>query len=769
MTGSAEIVDTALEAWVREGWLRELDRSLAVFVAQQSAQSQQSMQAQPPGQAPQADPLLLLATALVSHQLGRGHPGLDLAAALADPAGTLALPPADDVARPLAGAGTAPPPAPGEVLRALGLDAAQWAAGLSASPAVGAGAGATPLVLTGTRLALRRYWQHEQTVAQAIQARLERPAQPGVPWDGVRGMAAAPAAPGMGSLSAALPDLDTAAGRAALRAALDTLFPASSAAGPSGPDWQKIACALAARSRFAIVTGGPGTGKTTTVVKLLALLQYLALQHGGGRALRVRMAAPTGKAAARLNASVAQAVHRLPLAGLVALAPGCDEHALREAIPRAVVTLHRLLGARPDTRRMAHDARHPLPLDLLVIDEASMVDLELMARTCAALRPDARLVLLGDKDQLASVEAGAVLGGLCARADAGHHRPALADWLESVSGERVPPSLIDPEGRPLDQAVVALRHSHRFDPAGGIGRLAAAVNAGDFPTVRAVLGAALPDLAQVALPRARQDAGPAASQARAPGWSPDTSLRRLLLDGACDAFPGAGRDRVDRGRSVAPPVGLRHYLQLMQQRRPAPGSAQGGVDAWALAVLQAFGAFQLLCALRRGDWGVEALNERTALLLHREGLIAAAEGWYAGRPVMVTRNDHALGLMNGDVGIALAVPRSASASAAAAPDPASTLRVAFPAGDGSGGVRWVAPSRLQAVETAYAMTVHKSQGSEFAHAALLLPDHAGPVLTRELLYTAVTRASHWFTLALPLGAEGVLEAAVARRTGAAPG
>jgi exodeoxyribonuclease V alpha subunit len=151
------------------------------------------------------------------------------------------------------------------------------------------------------------------------------------------------------------------------------------------------------------------------------------------------------------------------------------------------------------------------------------------------------------------------------------------------------------------------------------------------------------------------------------------------------------------------------------------------------------------------------MNARVAALLLREGLIPAAEGWHAGRPVMVTRNDHALGLMNGDVGIALAVP-----------GPAQVLRVAFPAGDG-GGVRWIAPSRLQAVETAYAMTVHKSQGSEFAHAALLLPDHPAPVLTRELLYTAVTRASHWFTLALPAGAEDVLESAVAWRTGGAPG
>jgi exodeoxyribonuclease V alpha subunit len=805
-------VEATLEAWVRQGWLRELDRSFADFVAGPSALALQ---------APVSEPLQL-AAALASHQLGRGHPGLDLAEVLSDPEGTLGLPPPDDDARPAAAAARARLPGPAELVRALGLDAAGWADALRPSPAVGDGPGTTPLVLVGTRLALRRYWQHEQTVAAAIEARVRPAPEPVAPireshpqrpvfspsplagegsgrggnpetsapsplagegqrdrGEGSRTLAPRSVFPGLQSvapvslqgshpgpsLAAApvaavaptlLPDLDAPAGQAALRAALDLLFPPPRAGAAEGPDWQKIACAVAARSRFAIVTGGPGTGKTTTVVKLLALLQHLALQHGGGRPLRVRMAAPTGKAAARLNASVAQAVQRLPLAALVA---GGDAQALRAAIPTAVVTLHRLLGARPDTRRLAHDARHPLPLDLLVIDEASMVDLELMARTCAALRPGARLVLLGDKDQLAAVEAGAVLGGLCARADVGHHRPAQADWLLAATGERVPPSFVDPAGQPLDQAVVALRHSHRFDPAGGIGRLAAAVNRGDAEGVRAVLAATPPDLACVRLPGAarREGGAPAGSTAPPGAW------RSLLLDGACEAFPGAGLDRSDRGRAVLPPVGYRHYLQQMRALQPAAGSAQAALDAWALAVLQAFGAFQLLCALRRGEFGVEALNARTAALLQREGLIPTAEGWYAGRPVMVTRNDHALGLMNGDVGIALAVSDPAAAAAPGAAAAASRLRVAFPASDGGAGVRWVAPSRLQAVETAYAMTVHKSQGSEFAHAALLLPERAGPVLTRELVYTAVTRASHWFTLALPAGAEEVLDEAVARR------
>jgi exodeoxyribonuclease V alpha subunit len=175
-------------------------------------------------------------------------------------------------------------------------------------------------------------------------------------------------------------------------------------------------------------------------------------------------------------------------------------------------------------------------------------------------------------------------------------------------------------------------------------------------------------------------------------------------------------------------------------------------DDWARAVLDAYGAFQLLCAVRKGPQGVERLNQRIAAMLHAAGLTPAASGWYLGRPVMVTRNDYGLGLMNGDVGITLQLPAEGQ----------WRLRVAFPTGDGSGGIRWVLPSRLQAVETVFAMTVHKSQGSEFGHAALVLPERMGRVLTRELVYTGITRARRRFTLAT-VGGLGVLEEAVQRR------
>ena len=200
--------------------------------------------------------------------------------------------------------------------------------------------------------------------------------------------------------------------------------------------------------------------------------------------------------------------------------------------------------------------------------------------------------------------------------------------------------------------------------------------------------------------------------------------------------------------------GYRHFLDVLRRRKPAATATQEAMDAWARMVLEAFGAFQLLCAVRRGPAGMETLNAQVAAFLHAEKLLPADHGWYLGRPVMVTRNDYGLGLMNGDVGITLALPVPGGARNEWA------LRVAF--ASGSGTVRWVLPSRLQSVETAYAMTVHKAQGSEFAHAALVVPERMNRVLTRELVYTAVTRARSLLTLASMGDGTQVLDEAVRR-------
>jgi exodeoxyribonuclease V alpha subunit len=664
--------------WVERGWVRRLDAAFAGFLWQE---------------VPDASPLLIFGALLASHQLGMGHACLDLAAALQEPEFTLALPP--EGAQPLPSGSLSR--YPGQLLQDVTLP--QWLAALDEPRLVGAGSGGTPLVRVGERLYLRRCWQYEQDVNDGIAQRLRRNT----------------------ILQDALP-------AAALRAGLDILFPAAR----NQTDWQKLACATAARSALTIITGGPGTGKTTTVVKVLAVLQAMALdglttQPGqAARGLRIRLAAPTGKAAARLGESIAGAVSSLALDGIA------HAQAVRDAIPKRVSTLHKLLGSRPGTRKFRHDADNRLALDVLVVDEASMIDLETMAALLQALPPSGRLIMLGDKDQLASVEAGAVLADLCARAQEGHYTPATAAWLEQVAGQRIEEGLIDAAGLPLDQAVVMLRHSHRFAAESGIGTLAAAVNAGD------VRGAS--EFWKRGDTHVRKVSGTQCGEA----------LRKLVLDGGADAPVSA-----DDGKRV----GYTHYLHVMNNEAPAAGAPGSERDAWARKILRAHGRFQLLTTLRSGPWGVEGLNQRVADLLVEEGKISSAHGWFAGRPVLVTRNDYALGLMNGDIGIALAVPGE---------DDAGRLRVAFPMTDGSGGIKWVLPSRLQAVETVFALTVHKSQGSEFDHAVVALPENPGPILTRELLYTGITRARTFLTLLSP-GGDEVLDIAISRRVRRASG
>jgi exodeoxyribonuclease V alpha subunit len=655
------------ERWVARGWLRDLDRALVRFLD---------------AEADNAPPLLLLGAALTSHQLGHGHVCLDLAATLAAPDFALSLPPeGDDVADP--------PLLPSELLATLTLS--DWQAALSHPTLIGEGAGNSPLVRRDaehtTRLYLRRYWQYEQTLHEEINRRLTPEADD--------------------SHAEETLDADVT------RQALETLFPTTVSSSAGEPDWQKTACALAARRRFAVITGGPGTGKTTTVVRLLALLQAQTPE----RALRMRLAAPTGKAAARLNESIANQVDGLPVA-----------ESLKAAIPVEVTTLHRLLGARPDTRHFRHHADNPLSLDVLVIDEASMVDIEMMTAVLRALPAGARLLLLGDKDQLASVEAGSILGDLCRRAEAGHYVPATAQWLEKVTGQPLLPDYIDPDGQPLDQAIAMLRKSYRFDAASGIGQLAYAINFSQE------------SLSQESSSQAQ------VRQVLAHGYA---DLRHLVLDGEHDR---ALRELVLDG--------YRHYLTAMAEKRPdsALDFADHGetYSDWASAVLDAYGHFQLLCAVRKGPWGVEGLNRQIAQALRQAKLINAGDaalehGWYEGRPVLVTQNDYGLKLMNGDIGITLAVPETSG----------TRLRVAFPSGDPQRPIRWVLPSRLHAVDTVFAMTVHKSQGSEFRHTALLLPSSVSPVLTRELVYTGITRARHWLTLIE--ARRGILDSAVARQ------
>ncbi|ROL94129.1 exodeoxyribonuclease V subunit alpha [Pseudomonas chlororaphis] len=650
-----------LDRWVERGWLRALDKAFVGFLHELE---------------PQGDPLVLMAAALTSHQLGHGHVCLDLFETLKEPDFALSLPPEGDLQSTAA-------VLPSQVLATL--DGAHWCKALAASRLVALAADQSeqarqrPLVLSGKRLYLRRYWAYERRIDNALRQRLA--VQEETPAD--------------------------------LAERLGGLFGAAKAAGPV--DWQKLACALATRGAFSIITGGPGTGKTTTVVRLLALLQAPAVE--AGKPLRIRLAAPTGKAAARLTESISLQVRSLSV-----------DDSVREKIPSDVTTVHRLLGNRPGTRHFRHHAGNRLPLDVLVVDEASMIDLEMMANLLDALPVHARLVLLGDKDQLASVEAGAVLGDLCRDAEAGWYSPQTRRWLEAVSGEQLADSGLQEDSagtHPLAQQVVMLRHSRRFGEGSGIGQLARWVNQQQAEEARRLLAArSHADLYGLSL-KGEQD----------------RALERLLLEGHGDG-----------------PQGYRHYLSLLRGQRPPADTALEDPrwTAWARDVLLAFDQFQLLCAVRKGPWGVEGLNQRITAALFKARLIESDQQWYEGRPVLMTRNDYGLGLMNGDIGIALKLPEHEGTQ-----DGRLVLRVAFPRNDGQGGVRFVLPSRLNDVETVYAMTVHKSQGSEFAHTALILPEALNPVLTKELIYTGITRAKDWFSLIEPRA--GVFEEAVRRK------
>ncbi len=463
-------------------------------------------------------------------------------------------------------------------------------------------------------------------------------------------------------------------------------------AAPHPVDWQRIATALAWQRRLTIISGGPGTGKTTTVVRLLARL----LEQNPN--LKIALAAPTGKAAARMLEAL-RAYH------------GSHAPALYQRLPRESFTLHRLLGVTKDPGRFRHHADNPLPFDVVIVDEASMLDLALATRLFEAVPLTARLILLGDKDQLAAVEAGAVFAELSAD-------PSLSTaCIERLAAETgtlptaiCPPPPIHPT--PLCDSVIWFCESHRFSRDSGIGRLAADINAGAGEAACAWMAA---------------QTGDGATDAAAVTW-----LEESPLD--------AGELPASVRRAIL--SGYQGYLQAL--RTP---------EINLRAIFQAFNRFRVLCAVRESSRGVRAINRLVEQYLrHEQGSDADANPWYRGRPIMVQQNDYALSIFNGEVGICL-------------PDESGQLMVYFPEqatrlaeeGGGEDTFRAIAPLRLPEHDSAFASTVHKSQGSEFAVVLLLLPAEPSRVLSRELLYTGTTRAAQRVILA---GSREVFLAAV---------
>ncbi len=509
-------------------------------------------------------------------------------------------------------------------------DAESWVTSVSASPLVALeGSGeptVRPLRLRGSWLYLDRYWAEEVAVARTLSEMLDAPA--------------------------------FAVDEGRLEDGLARLF------GPDASgDRQADAVAAAARRRFAVIAGGPGTGKTTTVARIVALL---CEQTGPGeRPPRVALAAPTGKAAARLEQAVRDEARALDV----------SEDVRRTLLGLRSSTIHRLLGWRPgSSTRFRHDRRRRLPHDVVIVDETSMVSLSLMARLIEALRSDARLVLIGDPGQLASIEAGAVLGDIVDADRAGTHPAASHD------------------------GIVVLDRGHRF--GGAIASLATAIRDGDGDRVMELLAAGTDDVR----------------------W----------IDG-------------DAGRPEVPARLRRDALQASQEVVEAAAAGDGD------RALGALGGFRILCAHRRGPYGVASWSARVeGWLQDVVAEFSATERWYVGRPLLVTQNDPELDLANGDTGV---IVRTGEGRVLAAFERRGELAL-------------LSPSRLGAVDTVYAMTIHKSQGSQFGTAVVLLPEPDSRILTRELLYTAVTRAQRRLIL---VGPEETIRAAVDRRVARASG
>jgi exodeoxyribonuclease V alpha subunit len=598
-------------------------------------------------------------------------------------------------------------------------------------------AASRPLVLdagdAAGKLYLARYFDYERRLAQTIVARTQ---------------------PSAGDA----PGANAGVGLSALGVRLSRFFGASST---DEIDWQRAAVALALASRLTIVSGGPGTGKTTTVVGLLASL------IDENPELSIALAAPTGKAAQRMQEALAARAGMLP-----------PEIAAR--LPRSAQTLHRLLGAGQTGTRLRHHRDNPLPYDVLVVDEASMIDVAMAAQLFDALAPATRVIMLGDKDQLAAVEAGAVFAELSARpafSANGIARIAAGTGLDEARVKLALATLCQETDAPQratsaatsfdDDALFPADAEIDFDRASFYG----AANAGRV----AARESRLADTAEVATGNnvgnnhgnvTEDGFDPDVFSSRAPngaiGMSPladcviwlernyrfglDSPIGRLslairggdvhaalasltLLSAAADS---AGRQQSvavldeDTGASLAAPT-VERLAQGFTAYATALKTALARETPDPSPLFDALNAFRILCATRSGARGVDALNALMAAHVRRVARVPLAPGasWFAGRPVMIARNDYALGLFNGDIGIAL-------------PSASGALRVYFRTAEG--GVRAVTPAALPPHDTAFALTVHKSQGSEFDEAALVLPAAVSRVLSRELVYTAVTRA-----------------------------
>jgi exodeoxyribonuclease V alpha subunit len=526
----------------------------------------------------------------------------------------------------------------------------RWSEKIGASPMTGRPGQRKPLILdTHNRLYLYRNWEYENILANDIKSRAN--------------------------------DETSSLNIKNLIRSISKLYPKEKG---GILDWQKIAAVTALLKNICIITGGPGTGKTFTITKIMALL----IEQGIPNNPKIFLAAPTGKAATRLQESIRKAIPEL----------NCSDP-IKNAIPTDVKTIHRMLRPKLNSPYFHYNRENTLPADMVIIDEASMVDLALMSKLVQAIPMNARLVLIGDKDQLASVEAGSVLGDICDGDNLHGFSEKFCKQVLQITKEDLSAVVDKPSSRQgLQDCIVVLRISHRFTADSGIGGLSQAVNRGNADKVLQLL----------------ED-------------KPDSSIEWHAMGNAPEFFDLLAQRLID---------GYRQYLS----------------SADPLSALEWLSRFKILCALRIGPFGATAINGLAEQVLSQHGLIQfdlnSSDPWYKGRPILITRNDYNLGLFNGDIGVTLP-DRDASSGA---------LYVFFPAADA--GFRRYAIHRLPEHETVFAMTVHKSQGSEFDEVGLILPNKDYPVLTRELVYTGLTRAKKKFTI---WAQEPVLRNTISRR------
>jgi len=574
------MIKNILKQAVALGELRLFDLQIALFLERFS---------------PPCEPEQLLAAALISQAVGKGHICLPLKE-IADK--NIFIPELQ--------------------LRSPNLD--KWVQSLDRWPAVGRPGDTTPLILDhANRIYLKKYYSFQKTICTDLLKRAR---------------------------DKNLIEIEKGATQ------IHKLFPDSTT-----PDWQKVSAALALLRQLVVITGGPGTGKTYTVARILALLQILS-----SKKLLIGIGAPTGKAANRLGESIAAAKKSL-------------DPVLQECIPEEAKTIHRLLGVATGSQQFLHNKDNRLNLDLLVLDESSMIDIPLMSALLSALPSHTQLIMLGDRDQLSSVEAGSLLGDICAAPLLNQWSPSLCGKLKALTGF----SLQTADIAPFADSLVQLKTSHRFSKTGNIGRLADIINQGDENELNNVISA-------------------------------DRQEDFRLID----------HSSLEKNSLIERFV-LPELIRCLEK------------DDKEIA-LNYFNKFRVLCALRNGPFGVTGINAIIETSLKKMGLIANRTGWYKGQPVMIHNNHYGLQLFNGDLGIIW-------------PDASGILLTWFQRPNGE--IQPIAPARLPQHETAYAITIHKSQGSEFDEVVIILPSEDVRILSRELLYTGITRARKKLTLYSP--------------------